>query len=63
VKDIEKDFTERTNYHKTSTRYFKPHCKACSSIRTKEWQEKNRERYNKYARDYYHSGRRNKENN
>lgn len=48
-----KDFSK----YKTGTyRVGKPHshCKECEKKKTREWVEKNKERYNKYQIEYYH---------
>ena len=51
IKDIN-EFSERNNYRNTSTIYYKPHCKSCMTIRTNKWVSKNREKFNKYQREY-----------
>lgn len=52
IKPLE-DFSEIKNINKTETVYRKSNCKSCMSLRAREWAIKNRERFNKYHREYY----------
>jgi hypothetical protein len=46
------EFKDRPNVNKTKTKYKSSICRGCLSKRTMAWQKNNRERYNKYIREY-----------
>lgn len=54
------DFYDRNNYRKTGTVYKKPMCKECEKLRIVKWQNKNREKYNQYQKEYARNHRKSK---
>ena len=57
-KIITKEFSQRRNYNGTEKIYYKSHCKSCCVEHSGDWVTKNREKFNKYQREY-HKNRRN----
>lgn len=48
----EKDLSEFSRRYEKDGKYLSNYCKACMVLRSKAWQRKNKEAYNKYQRDY-----------
>lgn len=61
IRGIEHRRCQRCRKYKTLDNFWKRiagtfggYCKKCSKEKLREWQNKNREKVNKYMRDYYH---------